>query len=128
MQSVDQLLDGVKSRQSIPSDYKLAAFLGVVPGAVKHWRHGRSLPDARVASRIAAALQLDPDVLVAELEAQRAQTEETRNQWQRIAERLQASGTLHAVALALLVGGGFTYSPNAEAAITEGKPGSLYIM
>lgn len=131
MKTVDELLDGVKSRRSIPSDYKLAAYLGVVPGAVKHWRHGRSLPDARVAARIAAELEMDPDVLVAELEAQRAQTAETRELWHRIATRLQG-GTVHGVVLAGLVAAGlFTTPPNAEAVVTELKPANssgLYIM
>lgn len=119
MQSVDQLLDSIKSRHSIPSDYKLAAFLGVVPGAVKHWRHGRSLPDARVAARIATELEMDPDVLVAELEAHRAQSDETRALWQRIATRLQA-GAVHSALLAVLVALGFTTTtPSAHATVTE---------
>lgn len=130
MKTVDELLDGVKSRRSIPSDYKLAAYLGVVPGAVKHWRHGRSLPDARVAARIAAELEMDPDVLVAELEAQRAQTAETRELWHRIATRLQG-GTVHGVVLAGLVALGFvTTPPNAVAAVTDlqsaNSRGSVY--
>lgn len=129
MQPIDTLLDGVKSRHSIPSDYKLAAYLGVVPGAVKHWRHGRSLPDARVAARIASELELDPDVLVAELEAQRAQTEETRQLWQRIAARLQA-GAVHSALLAVLVGVGFFgTSPSAHATAAQPETAArLYIM
>ncbi len=129
MKTVDELLDGVKSRRSIPSDYKLAAYLGVVPGAVKHWRHGRSLPDARVAARIAAELELDPGVLVAELEAQRAQSEETRALWAQIAARLQG-GAVHGALLAILVAlGFFTTPPNAVAAVTDMHPatqGSVY--
>lgn len=119
MQSVNEMLDGVKARHSIPSDYKLAAYLGVVPGAVKHWRHGRSLPDARVAARIAAELQIDAELLVAELEAQRASNDEARAVWHRIAARLQG-GALHGVVLASLVATGFiTTPPNAHATVTD---------
>jgi transcriptional regulator with XRE-family HTH domain len=131
MQSVNEMLDGIKSRHSIPSDYKLAAYLGVVPGAVKHWRHGRSLPDARVASRLASELGIDPDVLVAQLEAQRASTDEARALWQRIAARLQG-GAVHSFVLACLVALGFmTTPPNAVAAVTDLTPSNssgLYIM
>ncbi len=131
MQSISDLLDQVKARHSIPSDYKLSMYLGVVPGAVQHWRHGRSLPDARAAARIATELQMDPDVLVAQLEAQRAQSDETRQLWQRIAARLQ-SGAVHSALLAVIVALGFMSTPpNAVAAVTDlntVKSGGLYIM
>ncbi|MDP1688037.1 hypothetical protein [Hydrogenophaga sp.] len=117
---IDQLLDQIKARHAIGSDYKLAAYLGVVPGAVKHWRHGRSLPDPSTAALIADELEMDAELLVAELEIHRAQNEKTRAIWERMAARLQA-GTVHSSALfAILVVLGFiTSPPNAHAVVTD---------
>jgi transcriptional regulator with XRE-family HTH domain len=88
MQSVDQLLDAVKLRHALPSDYKLAHYLGLTIGAIGHYRHGRSLPDDRACQKIGEALGIDGDVLAAQMLARRAKDEDTRIMWTRIASRL----------------------------------------
>lgn len=119
MRSVNQLLDDLKSAKEIGSDYKLSMYLGVVPGSVKNWRHGRSLPDSRATTRIANELGIDPDVLLLEIEAQRAPSEFAKDAWLRIAERLQG-GAVHSALLAILVVLGFiTTPPNAYAVVTS---------
>lgn len=131
MQTIDQLLDAVKARHSISSDYKLAQFLGLTDGAIRNYRHKRSMPDELACVRIANALDIDGDVLAAQVQAHRARDEETRAFWHRIASRLQ-SGALHSVVLAFLVSLGFiTTTPNAHATVTAfdaQKSSSLYIM
>lgn len=131
MQTIDQLLDAVKARHSIQSDYKLAQFLGLTDGAIRNYRHKRSMPDELACVRIAEALDIDGDVLAAQVQAQRARDEETRAFWHRVASRLQG-GTVHGLVLACLVALGFiTTPPNAVAAVTELKPANssgLYIM
>lgn len=130
MQTVNSLLDAVKAKHQIPSDYKLAFFLEVAPGSVKNWRHERSLPDSKTVAKIARELALDPDVLMLQIEAQRAATEHTRAAWLRIAQRLQ-SGAVHLVALVAVALVGIVSSPSAHAVVTSPaveKQGSLYIM
>lgn len=116
---INYLLDEIKRRYNISSDYKLAQFIGVVNGSVRHYRHGRSLPDLRVTEKIAFQLGLDPDVLYAEFQAQRAPDEFAQESWRRIARRLQEAGftaVMTLVSMAVTVG--FTsFSPNAEAAV-----------
>lgn len=96
--SVNELLDAVKARHKITSDYKLAAYLGLTLGAISHYRHGRSLPDERGCQKIADALGIDADVLAAKMLARRAQTTEARTLWERVAQRLE-----HGVAAVLLL-------------------------
>lgn len=129
MQSVNELLDAVKVRHGISSDYKLARFLGLTDGAIRNYRHLRSMPDELACVKIAQALDMDGDVLAAQVQAQRARDDETRAFWHRIASRLQA-GAVHSALLALMVAAGFTTTtPSAHATVTEpSKSAGLYIM
>lgn len=130
MQTVNQLLDAVKAKRQIPSDYKLAMYLGVAQATVQNWRHSRSLPDQRALERLAVELGMDPDVLILQVESQRAANESARLAWLRIAQRLQAG----AAQLAVLVVVGLVSivsTPSAHATVTSPaalKGGSLYIM
>lgn len=130
MKTVNQLLDAIKAKHNLPSDYKLAMYLGVVPGSVKNWRHSRSLPESKVVERIAQELALDPDVLLLEIESQRAASDFAKAAWLRIAQRLQA-GAVHVAVLVAVCLVGFTSTPNAEASTLSAaasKDGRLYIM
>lgn len=117
MQTIDQLLDALKEAKNIPSDYKLALYLGVAQGSVQNWRHGRSLPDSKAVTRIAEELGMDTDVLLLQIESMRAGNEFAKAAWARIAERLQAGAThlvmLIAVAMISIAG----YAPNAGATV-----------
>jgi transcriptional regulator with XRE-family HTH domain len=131
MKTVDELLDAVKARHKIGSDYKLAQFLGMTDSAIRNYRHKRSLPDEVACVKIAQALEIDGDVLAAQIQSQRARDDETKAFWQRLAVRLQ-SGAVHAsvlvgVAMVSIAG----YAPNAEATAlspAEKQSCSLYIM
>lgn len=94
MNSTSRLLDAAKSRQAIPSDYKLGVTLGLSDSAITNYRKGRSKPDDVVAQRLAELAGLDPAIVVAQLHAERAQTDDTRKLWETIAKRLK--GTAHA--------------------------------
>lgn len=130
MQTVDQLLDAVKARHKIGSDYKLAQFLGMTDSAIRNYRHKRSMPDEVACVKIAQALDLDGDVLAAQIQAQRARDEETKAFWRRLAARLE-SGAVHVAVLVAIALAGFTSTPNAEASTLSAdasKGGRLYIM
>ncbi len=131
MQTIDQLLDSLKDARNIPSDYKLALYLGVAQGSVQNWRHGRSLPDSKAVTRIAQELGLDTDVLLLQVESMRAGNEFAKAAWARIAERLQAGAAhlvmLMAVAIISIAG----YAPNAGATVvshSELPSANLYIV
>ena len=115
MKTVDELLDAVKTRHKITSDYKLAQFLGMTDSAIRNYRHKRSLPDEVACVKIAQAIDLDGDVLAAQIQSMRARDEETKTFWKRLAVRLEA-GVIHAaVMMALAIISIAGYAPNAEA-------------
>lgn len=115
MKTVNQLLDQLKEKQKIQSDYKLALYLGVAQGSVQNWRHGRSLPDQKAITRIADELGMDADVLLLEIESQRAGNDFARAAWMRIAHRLQAGAVHVAMLLCVAIVSIAGYAPNAEA-------------
>jgi transcriptional regulator with XRE-family HTH domain len=115
MKTISELLDLIKEKHGLKSDYKLALYMGIGGGNIANYRHGRSLPDENACEKIAAALGMDPDVLIAEMNATRAKSPEIRATWARIAHRLQAGMVHAAVMLCLAIVSLAGYAPNAEA-------------
>lgn len=85
---VAALLDKAKVIHSLSSDYKLALVMGVKQTTLTNYRHGKTLPDARVISLLCELTGDDPAILAAEIEAQRANTPDARALWSMVAERL----------------------------------------
>jgi transcriptional regulator with XRE-family HTH domain len=71
MNAVLALLDRVKERTGVTSDYALAKKLGVTPQAILHYRSGRSVPAAEVAVLIAEILGAKPLDVIAIFETAR---------------------------------------------------------
>lgn len=127
--NVAALLDKAKVMHRLPSDYKLALVLGVSFSTPANYRTGKTLPDARVISKLCDLTGDDPALLLAQVEAERAKTTEARALWLQVVERLQS--TLHAVILSALFGGalwgGFPSESQAKTAqFTESN--TLYIV
>lgn len=101
--NVAALLDKAKVMHRLPSDYKLALVLGVSFSTPANYRTGKTLPDARVIAKLCDLTGDDPALLLAEIEAQRAKTQEARALWLEVVQRLQS--TLHVVILSALFGG-----------------------
>ena len=106
--SLDLLLDLIKTRHGLQSDYKLGLYLGVVNGSIRNYRHGRSYPDERVCQLLADAAGVDADVLIAQVNAARSRNAETKSVWERIALRLQTAAATAAVS------GLFFFSPMSQ--------------
>lgn len=104
--NVNHVLDAIKERHGLKSDYKLAIYLGITDGSVRNFRHGRSLPDERICGLLASAAGIDPLILAAQVQAQRSKTAEARSIWEQIAERLAlathgATAAIFAAAIAI---------------------------
>lgn len=103
------LLDKAQVIHRLPSDYKLALVMGISHSSLTSYRQGKTMPDARVISKLCDLTGDDAGVLLAEIEAERAKTDEARALWRQVAARL--SSTLHAAVFAVLFGvvgwGGF---------------------
>lgn len=123
------LLDKAKVVHRLPSDYKLALVMGVQQATLANYRQGKTLPDARVIRLICDLTGDDPALLLAEVEAERAKTDEARALWLEVVKRLRS--TLHGAIFSVLVGGaawgGFpSESQAAERSICQLK--TLYIV
>lgn len=100
MENIGKLLDKAKVIHSLPSDYKLAQVMGVQQGSLRNYRDGKTLPDARVITRLCELTGDDPALLAAEIEAHRAKTDEARALWLTIAKRLAVAAAAGAVSVA----------------------------
>lgn len=127
--NVAALLDKAKVIHSLSSDYKLALVMGVSHRSLASYRHGMTLPDARVISKLCALTGDDAAVMAAEIEAQRATTEDARALWRQVVQRLQS--TLHAAIFAVLAGvvlaGSFPSGAQAAQSLA-GQLNPLYIV
>ena len=79
-------LDAVKKAAHLRSDYALAKFLQVKQPTVSSYRRGRSLPDDTVCERIAAALDVPVERLIATMEAERTKDARRRAMWLKMAK------------------------------------------
>lgn len=120
----NSLLDALKKRVDVPSDYALARdILHVTPHALREMRE-RGLSDER-ALQVAELLDLNPGEVLAAIHAERSKTKEVKEAWERAAKALRAAavGTCFFVVGAL--GGN---PPNAQGSPQPGSnSGSVYI-
>jgi hypothetical protein len=127
--NVAALLDKAKVIHKLPSDYKLALVLGIDQKSVRNYRDGKTLPDARVIRSICGLTGDDPVLMLAEIEADRAKTDEARALWREVVQRLQS--TLHAAIFSVLTGavllGALPSDAHAKTA-HAGPVHSLYIV
>lgn len=82
------LLDQVKARHGLPSDYALAKFMQWTTQRVSMYRHGARALGEGPALQVAAALDVEPGYVLAIVAAERAESDEGRRAWERAAARL----------------------------------------
>lgn len=76
-----EYLRAVKARLGIESDYALAARLGVTRSAISKLQQGKVVFGDDVALTVAQILDLNPLVVIAQANAERANTPEMRARW-----------------------------------------------
>lgn len=81
-----ELLEAVKAKRVITSDYALAKALGVTQQAVSSYRSGNSIINDDVCLSVAAILGLEPIFVIAQANAERAKTPELRARWMGLIE------------------------------------------
>jgi hypothetical protein len=109
-----EYLDAVKKKLGISSDYALQAPLGVKKQSVSNYRNGRSGFDSRVAMRVAQILGLEPLVVIADMEIERAATPEVEDFWKQIARKVALVSVI-----TIVTGNGVLPSPAGAAPVTE---------
>lgn len=83
------LLDLARHRQGDVTDYRIAKLLGVPPATVSNYRTGRSIPVNPIAMRLAELAGIDPAHAIVSVNRDRATTDEEREVWEKLAERLK---------------------------------------
>ena len=91
MQSTIELLDALKLRHNLASDYKVAKFLDLSQQTISAYRLGRNFFDDSIAIRVAELLDLDPAFVLACVHAERAKKPEVKAVWEKIARAASAA-------------------------------------
>lgn len=99
-------LDAAKARLNITSDYELAKRIGVHNGNVADMRKGKRAVPLDVAYKLAITLELDPALVVADLESQREKNENRRAFWAGFISHARAAAVMLACMLVLSFSGG----------------------
>ena len=86
-----ELLEAVKVRRGVESDYALAKVLGVTQQAVSSYRAGNSKISDDVALTVAEILQLHPLQVIAAANAERAKTAAQKAKWVGLMEKFSGS-------------------------------------
>jgi len=82
-----EYLRAVKARHGISSDYALAAKLGVTRSAVSKMQQGGVAFSDDVALTVAELLEIEPIVVIAAANAERAKTPEQKAKWMGLVEK-----------------------------------------
>jgi plasmid maintenance system antidote protein VapI len=90
MNTIEYLRE-VKSRCGISSDYALAARLGVTRSAVSKMQQGETSFSDDVALTVAEILGVNPLVVIAAANAERAKTDEQKARWTGLMEKFSES-------------------------------------
>ncbi len=106
MASSLEFLDAVKVKHGISSDYALAKALGVTRFTISGYRHGKAKAmNSATAIRVAELLEIDPLLVVAVAERERAQADAERELWDKLVKKLGG------MAAAVLLGAGLAGTP-----------------
>lgn len=76
-----EYLDAIKGRLGIASDYALAKRLGFPQATISGYRTGRRVFDDEAALTVAQVLNIEPILVIAAANAERAKTPEVRQRW-----------------------------------------------
>lgn len=87
------LLDAVRARHGLTSDYQLGQLMGWSTGKVCNYRAGRSRLGDESALAVANALGMDAGYVLAVVAAERAQSAAARAAWERAAARLSVAAS-----------------------------------
>lgn len=87
-QTTVQLLDAIKARHSLHSDYQLASYLGLSRQRVSKFRAGTDYLGDETVIKVAHALSLDAGYVAACMRVERAKCTEVKTMWRHVAEVL----------------------------------------
>ncbi|MET0498117.1 MAG: DUF3693 domain-containing protein [Steroidobacteraceae bacterium] len=124
MNVTNRTLDRLMQKYGIKSDYGLAKKIGVTPGSVSNWRKEKTQMADAPAMEVAKLLEIDAGELLAELQAERADSPATRAAWEQIAGRLRQTAATIALGIARFFG--FFHAQTARASVDHFATNTYY--
>ena len=112
METTRELLDAVKRRHGLTSDYQLGKLLNIDRALVSGYMRGARYLAERDAFAVAHALEVEPAAVLALVQLEKARTDEGRKAWRDAVKKL---GGL-AAALVLSISSGPTLPPGGAGA------------
>jgi len=127
MNATNKYLDAVKAKTGAPSDYALAAILGITKQQISKYRNkGEYLGDG-ACMEAARILEIDPLIILAEIQAEKAKSEPAKAVWKQLYEKL--GGMAAAVTLGIMLSAPTPSSASTGAGYQSAKqPSDLYII
>lgn len=106
------LLDAVKARHGLKSDYAAAELLGMTRSQISRYRNGQDFFGDEVAIKVASLLGEDPGLILLHVHAERAKDDTSRAVWRGLTARLKGGAVAAGVAMFC---GGWTGGPDGGA-------------
>lgn len=111
MENTSDFLDALRVKLDLPSDGRLAVYLGMQRQYMSKYRTlGHTFDDA-MSLRVADILEIDPAYVLACMHHQREKNEEVKKVWERLAKRLSAVAAVLAVLAVLPFGADIMSAP-----------------
>ena len=98
-----ELLDAVKARHSLPSDYAAAKLLSITHSTISKWRNRGGTMDDETALKVAELLELQPEIVLTWVYAERSKCPAARAALEHAAEVLKGAAAVLVLGLALAV-------------------------
>lgn len=101
LRTVD-ILDAIKARLNLPSDYALAKQMGITHSAITIYRKKHTTMSDETALKAAKLLKIAPFYFMALANAERTKSPEVRREWEMLATEMEAREHKKIEALRLL--------------------------
>jgi transcriptional regulator with XRE-family HTH domain len=126
MENIIKLLDDVKAKLGVTSDYALAKSLGLPKQRICNYYKGERAPDEFACLKIAEALGKPLDTVIATVKAASEKDDTRREAWENYMKRLGGIAASFLITLFVTVTTGVTLTPGNASAATISSGHSLY--
>jgi DNA-binding XRE family transcriptional regulator len=86
-----EILDAVRAKLDLPSDYAVAKALGVTRESVSQLRNGKTSMGIETAMKVGEILQIDGHAIYAHGQIERAKNQQIIDFWKQISEKFSES-------------------------------------
>lgn len=125
--NTNEYLDAVKKKCCIESDYALSKRMGCSHQRISNYRVGKSVFDGDIVLKVGELLRINPAVVWANIEAERAKDDQARKMWKRVASQAsRLAPSVGAVMLTATLLGGTPPSPAQAYQVVDFN--GIYIM